>query len=91
MKLFELDGVELEFEHKALLAIAKEAMERKTGARGLRSIFEGALIDTMYQVPSNKDITEVVVTEGCITGDEKPKLKTKTSKKFQAKYTPIRT
>ena len=80
-ELFKIDGVKLTFKPEALKAIAKLTVERKTGARGLRSIFEGALIDTMYQVPSNKDITEVVVTDGCITGDEKPKLKTKTSKK----------
>ncbi len=80
-ELFRIDGVKLTFKPEALKAIAKLTVERKTGARGLRSIFEGALIDTMYQVPSNKDITEVVVSEGCITGDEAPKLKTKSSKK----------
>ncbi len=83
VKLFELDGVELEFEHKALLAIAKEAMERKTGARGLRSIIEKVVMDLMYEIPTDEYIekcviTEEVVTEGAdpiVTYSDKPRAK----------------
>lgn len=80
-ELFRIDGVKLTFEPEALRAIAKQTVERKTGARGLRSIFEAALIDTMYQVPGQTDITEVVVGEACIAGDATPKLVRKKSAK----------
>ncbi len=80
-ELFRMDGVTLTFEEGALKAIAKQTVERKTGARGLRSLFETALMDTMYRVPSESDITEVVVSEACITGDATPKLVKKKSKK----------
>ncbi len=73
-ELFKLDGVKLTFEKDALKEIAKLTAERKTGARGLRSIFEGILIDTMYEVPGVKDAVEVIVTKKCVTGDAKPEI-----------------
>ena len=72
--LLELDGVELEFREDALTAIAKKAMERKTGARGLRSIVEVVLLNTMYDLPSNKDVSKVVVDESVIKGESEPLL-----------------
>ena len=62
-KLFELDGVELEFDKDALYAIAEEAMERKTGARGLRSIIEKATLDLMYEIPSDDRVAKCVITK----------------------------
>ena len=73
-KLFELDGVELEFEDEALLAIAKETMERKTGARGLRSIIERSVTDLMYEVPSNDEISKCVVTKETVEGTGEPEI-----------------
>ena len=73
-KLFAMEGVELEFRENALLAIAKRALQRKTGARGLRSILEHALLDIMFDLPSEKDVTKVVVDEDVISGAAKPKL-----------------
>lgn len=72
--LLELDGVDLEFRDDALTAIAKKAMERKTGARGLRSIVEVVLLNTMYDLPSNKDVSKVVVDESVINGESEPLL-----------------
>ncbi len=65
-ELFNIDGVKLTFEPEALKAIAKLTVERKTGARGLRSIFEDVLIDTMYKVPGDKTVTEAIVTKECV-------------------------
>ncbi len=62
-KLFKMENVDLEFTEAALRAIAKKAMERKTGARGLRSILENVLLDIMYDLPSLKDVTKVVIDE----------------------------
>ena len=73
-KLFELDGVQLEIEDDALREIAKEAMERKTGARGLRAIMENATLNLMYEIPSDPTIEKCVITKGVITGDEEPVL-----------------
>ncbi|WNC73517.1 ATP-dependent protease ATP-binding subunit ClpX [Thalassotalea psychrophila] len=70
--LFDLEGVELEFREDALKAIANKAMVRKTGARGLRSIVEGVLLDTMYELPSLNDACKVVVDETVIKGETKP-------------------
>ncbi|MBL4829576.1 MAG: ATP-dependent protease ATP-binding subunit ClpX [Aliivibrio sp.] len=70
--LFELEGTELEFRDDALTAIAKKAMERKTGARGLRSILEGILLDTMYELPSLNDVTKVVIDSSVINGESEP-------------------
>ncbi len=71
-RLFEMEGAELEVREEALRAIARKAMERKTGARGLRTILEHVLLDTMYDLPSMEDVTKVVVDEGVITGDSPP-------------------
>ncbi len=73
-KLFEMEGVEVEFRDDALDAIALKAMERKTGARGLRSIMEAVLLDTMYKIPSEPGVTKVVVDETVIKGDSTPLL-----------------
>ncbi|MFQ2056127.1 ATP-dependent protease ATP-binding subunit ClpX [Aeromonas veronii] len=70
--LFDLEGVELEFRDDALNAIARKAMERKTGARGLRSIVEAVLLDTMYDLPSLEGISKVVIDETVIKGDSAP-------------------
>ncbi len=73
-KLFSMEGVELEFRDKAIEAIAKKALQRKTGARGLRSILEHALLEIMFELPSLKDVTKVVVDEDVILGQGKPLL-----------------
>ncbi len=73
-KLFELDGVELEFEKEALKEIAKEAMERKTGARGLRSIIEKATLNLMYEIPSTENVVKCVITKEVITEGAAPIL-----------------
>ncbi|GAB3349575.1 MULTISPECIES: ATP-dependent Clp protease ATP-binding subunit ClpX [Chromohalobacter] len=72
--LFYMEGVELEFREDALRAVAHKAMERNTGARGLRSILESVLLDTMYEVPSLEDVTKVVIDASVITGDSEPLL-----------------
>lgn len=72
--LFSLDGVELEIETEALREIAKKSIERKTGARGLRTILEGILNETMFEAPSDSKLVKVVVTAGCVDGSEKPQL-----------------
>ncbi len=72
--LFELEGADLEFREDALKAIAKKAMERKTGARGLRSILEGVLLETMYELPSMDDVSKVVIDESVINGESEPLL-----------------
>ena len=71
-KLFEMEGVELEFRDDALAAVARRAMERKTGARGLRTILENVLLDTMYDLPSSTSARKVVVDEAVVTGETKP-------------------
>ena len=70
--LFNLEGVDLEFRDEALTAIAKKAMARKTGARGLRSIVEAALLETMYDLPSMENVEKVVVDENVIEGQAEP-------------------
>jgi len=72
--LFALEDVELEFRDDALHAIAQKAMERKTGARGLRSIVEGVLLETMYELPSLQDVSKVVIDDSVIKGESKPIL-----------------
>ena len=74
IKLFKMEGVDLEFREDALNAIAKRALARRTGARGLRSIIEHALLDTMYDLPSLKGVVKVVVDNGLVSGDGKPLL-----------------
>lgn len=73
-KLFEFDGIELEFEEEALLEVAKTAISKKTGARGLRSILEQTMLDVMYEIPGNEKIAKCVVTKAAIQGQERPKL-----------------
>lgn len=72
--LFNLDGVFLEFRDEALTAIAKKAMARKTGARGLRSIVEDVLLDTMYELPSQNSVKKVIIDDAVIAGQAKPLL-----------------
>jgi ATP-dependent Clp protease ATP-binding subunit ClpX len=71
-KLFEMEGVELEFRPDALRAVAKKAMQRRTGARGLRTILENVLLETMYELPSLRNVQKVVVDEAVILGESKP-------------------
>ncbi|WP_160722039.1 ATP-dependent protease ATP-binding subunit ClpX [Bacillus sp. USDA818B3_A] len=73
-KMLEIDDVELEFEEGALNEIAKKAIERKTGARGLRSIIEGIMLDVMYDLPSRDDITKCIITKETVLGSSVPKL-----------------
>ncbi len=72
--LFEMEGAELEFRDDSLAAIAKKSMVRKTGARGLRTIVENVLLDTMYELPSSDNITKVVIDAGVIQGESEPIL-----------------
>ncbi len=71
-KLFEMEGTSLEFRDAALHMIAERCVEKKTGARGLRSILEKALLDTMYELPSLKNVAKVIVDESCIKGESSP-------------------
>ncbi len=71
-KLFEMEGSEIEFREDALRAVARKSMERKTGARGLRSILENVLLDTMYDLPSMDNVSKIVVDEAVINGESKP-------------------
>ncbi|MCB1631596.1 MAG: ATP-dependent Clp protease ATP-binding subunit ClpX, partial [Pseudomonadales bacterium] len=71
-KLFEMEGVELDFREDGLRAIAERALTRKTGARGLRSILESVLLETMYEIPSERDVSKVVIDESVIKGDSSP-------------------
>ncbi len=73
-KLFEMEGTQIEFREEALKAIARKAMERKTGARGLRTIMEHVLLDTMYELPSLNRVQKVVVDERAIAGESEPYL-----------------
>jgi len=73
-KLFKMENTEIEFRENALLAIAKKAKERKTGARGLRTILENVLLDTMYNLPSLPDVSKVVIDEAVISGETQPYL-----------------
>jgi ATP-dependent Clp protease ATP-binding subunit ClpX len=73
-KLFEMEGVELEIRQDALVAIARKALKRKTGARGLRTIVESVLLDTMYELPSLENVSKVVVDESVIEHKSEPYL-----------------
>ncbi|MCK0536464.1 ATP-dependent Clp protease ATP-binding subunit ClpX [Alcanivorax quisquiliarum] len=73
-RLFDMEGVELDFREDALRAVALKAMERKTGARGLRSILENVLLDTMYDVPSQEGVAKVVIDAATIRGESEPLL-----------------
>ena len=74
-----MEGCELEFRDDALRAVAKKSMDRKTGARGLRSIMENILLDTMYDLPSSEDIVKVVIDESVINNGTEPLLIYETS------------
>jgi len=73
-KLFEMDSVDLEFEKEALEAIAKEAIKRETGARGLKAILESTMLDVMYDIPSKKDIKQCTITKAAVDGKKPPIL-----------------
>lgn len=73
-KLFELDGVKLEMASEALEAVAQKALDRKTGARGLRSILEECMLDIMYEIPSEKNVTKCLISKECITQGKRPEL-----------------
>ncbi|MBU5425794.1 ATP-dependent Clp protease ATP-binding subunit ClpX [Tissierella pigra] len=73
-ELFNMDGVDLEFENEALVSIAKKAIERKTGARGLRSIIEEVMLDIMYEIPSRDDVEKCVITKETIENKVEPTL-----------------
>src|SRR5699024_7392124 len=74
-KLFEIDDIELEFEEDALIEIANNAMERKTGARGLRSIIETIMLDIMFELPSRTDIAKCIITKDTVLNEERnPKI-----------------
>ena len=77
-KLFEIDGVELEFEDEALNAIVEKAIERKTGARGLRSILESVMNEVMYEIPSDETISKCIITKEAVEGNAKPLLEYRT-------------
>ena len=83
-RLFEMEACNLEFRSEALNAVAKKAVERKTGARGLRSILEESLLDTMYELPSLKNVSKVVVDEASVMGESKPLVIFENSKPAKA-------
>ena len=72
--MFEMEGVDVDFREDALRAIADKATERKTGARGLRSILESVLLDTMYELPASESVSKVVIDESVIKGESEPLL-----------------
>lgn len=78
-KLFAMDGVEIEFEDDALVEVARQAIKLNTGARGLRSILEGLMLDLMYDIPTDKTISKVIVTKDSVLRKEKPKVERKTA------------
>ncbi len=84
-KLFEMEGVEIQFRDDALSAIARKAQQRKTGARGLRSIMESVLLDTMYNIPSQDGVTKVVIDEAVINGESEPLMMYETGEAPQSK------
>ena len=71
-KMIEMEGSELEIREEALHAIARKAMDRKTGARGLRTILEFLLLDTMYELPSQEGVSKVVIDEAVVEGNNQP-------------------
>ncbi|WP_096435976.1 ATP-dependent protease ATP-binding subunit ClpX [Alteribacter populi] len=84
-KLLELDDVELEFEEEALTEVAKQAIERKTGARGLRSIIENLMLDVMYELPSRDDIAKCIITPETVRDEHRPRLETSDGKVVKEK------
>lgn len=87
-KLLELDNVELEFEEEALRAIAQKAIERKTGARGLRSIVESIMLDVMYELPSREDIVKCIITKEAVLENKSPILILKDGSRLEYKDLP---
>jgi len=85
-KLFELDGISLTMEDDAIEAIAEKALERKTGARGLRSIIEETMLDTMYELPSEENVESCIITKECVTEHKPPHV---TRKKADAKENSV--
>jgi ATP-dependent Clp protease ATP-binding subunit ClpX len=73
-KLFDFDGIDLEFTPDAILEVARTALARKTGARGLRAILEQVMLDVMYELPGNEKMAKCIVTKESITGEGKPIL-----------------
>jgi len=73
-KLFELESVKLRFTEGALMSIAKEALKRKSGARGLRAIMENTMLDVMYEIPSQSNIRECIISEEVVLHHESPIL-----------------
>ena len=72
--MFSIDDVELEIEDEAILSIAEKAIERKTGARGLRSILENLMTDIMYEIPSRDDICKCIITKSTVDENARPSL-----------------
>ncbi len=89
-RLFELDGIELEFTEAALTAVAKKAIESKTGARGLRSIMEETLSSVMYDAPSDYTIAKIIIDEDCVTGKGTPQLITDPERKPTQLHLPAK-
>jgi ATP-dependent Clp protease ATP-binding subunit ClpX len=89
-KLFQMENVEIDFRQDALEAVAKKAMDRKTGARGLRSIMESVLLDTMYKIPSEDNVSKVVVDESVISGDSEPLLVYETPENIEPESVPVK-
>ena len=90
--LLDMDEVELKFEEDAVKEIARLAMERKTGARGLRAIIEKAMLETMYNIPSDDTIASVTITKACVNGKEEPLIERRGDKvpeKKKEKVQPI--
>ena len=73
-KLFKFEKVKLSFTDDALAAVARRAVERKTGARGLRTILESVMLDVMYEIPSQENTREVLITEDVVTGEGEPQI-----------------
>jgi len=80
-KLFELDNVELEIDDDVLIEVARKAIERKTGARGLRSILEETMMDVMYDIPSRDDVSAILINKDCIIKKSEPLIRVKDTKK----------
>ena len=85
VKLFDIDNVEIHFSNEALTAVAKKAINKKTGARGLRTILENILLDIMFYIPSSKEIEKVFICEDVINGKLEPTLQTREGKKISLK------
>jgi len=79
-KLFDYDGVALSFEPDAVQEIARQALERNTGARGLRAILEEIMMDIMFELPSRNDVARCVITKASVTGEKPPEVILKTDK-----------